>query len=232
LPEQVVRDVVMSAFNSAGQRCSALRVLCVQEEIADRVLALIQGSMRELVVGDPARIETDVGPVISARAKADIDAHIAAAELDGRVLYRLPLNKGCSQGHFVAPTLIRLDRFDQLDREVFGPVLHILRFDADGLLDLCDAINASGFSLTFGLHSRISHRIETVCRRIRAGNIYVNRNMIGAVVGSQPFGGNNLSGTGPKAGGPHYLQRFADEQVISNNTAAIGGDPATLAAGE
>jgi RHH-type proline utilization regulon transcriptional repressor/proline dehydrogenase/delta 1-pyrroline-5-carboxylate dehydrogenase len=232
LPEQVVRDVVQSAFNSAGQRCSALRVLYLQEAIADRVINLIKGRMDELVLGDPGLLETDVGPVINAQAKADIDAHISKAKIDGRLLYQVSEKIMPGSGYFVAPAMIAIDSIGELEKEVFGPVLHVIRFRADDILSLCDEINATGYALTFGIHSRINHRIEAISRRILAGNIYINRNMVGAVVESQPFGGSGLSGTGPKAGGPHYLARFAREQSISNNTAAIGGDPTVFSISE
>lgn len=232
LPEQVVKDVVHSAFNSAGQRCSALRILCLQEEIADRVINLVQDRMDELVLGDPGRIETDVGPVISAQARDEIQAHIDAAGAAGRILHRASGGAIPGRGFYIAPTLIAIERIDEVKREVFGPVLHVLRFRPDAIMALCDAINAAGYALTFGIHSRINHRIEAICERIVAGNIYINRNMVGAVVESQPFGGSGLSGTGPKAGGSNYLERFAREQTLSNNVAAIGGDPLVFSLGE
>ena len=232
LPEQVVRDVVQSAFNSAGQRCSALRVLYLQEEIADRVLELIQGRMSELVIGDPGAMETDVGPVINAQAKDEINAHITKAKKAGRLLYQVPQESLPQNGFFVASAMISIHRIADLEKEIFGPVLHVIRFAAEDMLSLCDEINATGYALTFGIHSRINHRIDAISRRILAGNVYINRNMVGAVVGSQPFGGSGLSGTGPKAGGPEYLARFGREQSISNNTAAIGGDPAVFSISE
>jgi RHH-type transcriptional regulator, proline utilization regulon repressor / proline dehydrogenase / delta 1-pyrroline-5-carboxylate dehydrogenase len=206
LPEQVVGDVLASAFDSAGQRCSALRVLCVQEEIADRLLAMLKGAMAELRIGDPARIETDVGPVIDARAREALEAYLANP--GHRILYRTPLPACAALGTFVAPALVEIGSIRELTHEVFGPVLHVVRFTRADLPRLIDDINATGYGLTLGVHSRIDETIDFVVSRARAGNIYVNRNMIGAVVGVQPFGGEGLSGTGPKAGGPLYLQRL------------------------
>ncbi|WKW50982.1 bifunctional proline dehydrogenase/L-glutamate gamma-semialdehyde dehydrogenase PutA [Rhodomicrobium lacus] len=206
LPEQVVADVLASAFDSAGQRCSALRVLCLQDEIADDILAMLQGAMAELRVGDPAKIETDIGPVIDAKAR-DALANYIGKKRD-RVLCQTPVPAD-ARGTFIAPTLIRLDRIAELKREVFGPVLHVLRFRREDMAATLDAVNATGYGLTFGVHSRIDETQGSVAARAQAGNIYVNRNMIGAVVGSQPFGGEGLSGTGPKAGGPLYLRRLA-----------------------
>ncbi len=207
LPEQVVADVLASAFDSAGQRCSALRVLCLQEEIADRVLAMLRGAMRELAVGDPARLSTDIGPVIDEEARTRLESHVERMRA-AQPVERLPLPATAAQGTFVAPTLIEIDSLAQLTGEVFGPVLHVLRFRRSDLGRLIDAINAAGYGLTFGVHSRIDETIDFVTARIRAGNLYVNRNMIGAVVGVQPFGGVGLSGTGPKAGGPWALHRL------------------------
>jgi len=208
LVEQVVADVLASAFDSAGQRCSALRVLCLQEEIADDVLAMLKGAMAELRIGDPAKIETDIGPVIDAEARDALAAYIEKKR--GRVLYQTPLPANAG-GTFVAPTLIRIDRIADLEREVFGPVLHLLRFRREDMLATLDAVNATGYGLTLGIHSRIDEAQTGIAARARAGNIYVNRNMIGAVVGSQPFGGEGLSGTGPKAGGPFYLRRLLSD---------------------
>ncbi|MEM8880376.1 MAG: bifunctional proline dehydrogenase/L-glutamate gamma-semialdehyde dehydrogenase PutA [Pseudomonadota bacterium] len=206
LPEQAVRDIMASAFQSAGQRCSALRMLYLQDDIAAPFLEMLKGAMDELVVGAPQDAACDVGPVISETAQSDIARHIDAARKDGRVIKSLCAPAG---GHFIGPTLIDLPGgIGALEREVFGPVLHVATFRAAALPEVLDAINQRGFGLTFGLHSRIDDRVEMVTRDVRAGNIYVNRNQIGAVVGSQPFGGEGLSGTGPKAGGPHYLPRF------------------------
>ena len=206
LPEQAVRDIVASAFQSAGQRCSALRVLYVQEDIAPKLLKMLQGAMNLLVVGDPANITTDIGPVIDADARDKIDAHIRAAEQDGRLLKQI---KAPQAGTFVGPALIRVDGMEDIAEEIFGPVLHVATFKGNQLAAVVAAINAKGFGLTFGLHTRIDDRVQTIVDSIKCGNIYINRNQIGAVVASQPFGGEGLSGTGPKAGGPHYLQRFA-----------------------
>jgi RHH-type transcriptional regulator, proline utilization regulon repressor / proline dehydrogenase / delta 1-pyrroline-5-carboxylate dehydrogenase len=208
LAEQVVGDVLTSAFDSAGQRCSALRVLCLQEDVADRVLTMIRGAMRELRIGDVTQLATDVGPVISAEARRMIENHILEMGNKGCRIERLSLPEAARNGTFVAPTVIEIKGIDQLQREVFGPVLHVLRFKRDDLGKLIDAINASGYGLTFGLHTRLDETVEQVTSRVKAGNIYVNRNVIGAVVGVQPFGGRGLSGTGPKAGGPLYLHRL------------------------
>ncbi len=202
LAEQVVTDVLTSAFDSAGQRCSALRVLCLQEEIADHTLTMLRGAMAELCVGRSDRLAIDVGPVISAEARDTLEAHVAHLAAAGKRVHRLPLPDEASHGTFVAPAIIEIDSLDDAPREAFGPVLHILRWRRPGLDALIDAINDRGFGLTFGLHTRLDATVARVAARIRAGNIYVNRNMIGAVVGSQPFGGRGLSGTGPKAGGP------------------------------
>ena len=229
LPEQVVADALVSAFDSAGQRCSALRVLCLQREIAPRVIALLEGAMDELAVGDPADRSTDVGPVIDRDARDALERHVEAMRALGFVRHRAPLSEACARGSFVAPTLVVLDRLDRLTKEVFGPVLHVVEWDGAGLDALVDAINATGYGLTMGVHSRIDATIARVAARARVGNLYVNRNMIGAVVGVQPFGGEGLSGTGPKAGGPHYLARFAVERTRTVNTAAAGGNAALLA---
>ncbi|MCP1336366.1 bifunctional proline dehydrogenase/L-glutamate gamma-semialdehyde dehydrogenase PutA [Futiania mangrovi] len=208
LPEAAVRDIVNGAFQSAGQRCSACRALFVQKDIADKLLEMLEGATQELGVGDPWSPATDVGPVIDEEARSTIEDHVKAFGGKGRLLFRHRMEGAPRQGRFVAPAAIRLDRFEELEREIFGPVLHVLEFEAGDLPGVIDAINARGYGLTFGIHSRLDDRVEWVARRIRAGNIYVNRNQIGAVVGVQPFGGEGLSGTGPKAGGPHYLDRF------------------------
>ena len=230
LPEQVADDVVMSAFRSAGQRCSALRLLCVEEHVADKIIDMIIGAARELKIGDPKDISVHIGPVIDGEAKARLDGHIrvmtsaAKTHLAGLVP---------ASGHFVAPHIFEINWVDDLKEEVFGPVLHVVRWRAGdkkrGLHAVLDAIEATGFGLTGGIHTRIDDTIRLVEERSPAGNLYVNRNMIGAVVGTQPFGGSGLSGTGPKAGGPHYLMRFANEQVISINTAAAGGNASLVA---
>ena len=226
LPEQVVADVIVSAFQSAGQRCSALRLLCLQEDIADKVLEMLIGAMGELTLGDPGLIETDVGPVIDAAARDALIAHIEASRAN--VIHQLPLPAGTEAGTFVLPTLIRLDRPEDLIRELFGPVLHVTTWKAGGLDDLVARINASGYGLTMGLHSRIGETAERVRAAARVGNLYVNRSMIGAVVGVQPFGGEGLSGTGPKAGGPRYLHRFAVERTVSTDTTSAGGNASLL----
>ncbi|HXW66149.1 MAG TPA: bifunctional proline dehydrogenase/L-glutamate gamma-semialdehyde dehydrogenase PutA [Burkholderiaceae bacterium] len=206
-PEQVVQDVLTSAFNSAGQRCSALRILCLQEEIADSILEMLVGSAAELRVGDPIERRTDLGPVIDETARQAIEGHIAGVA-EAKLLARAPLSPQCADGTFVAPAVVQISAIDELQREVFGPVLHVLRYRREQLPELIDAINATGYALTCGIHSRIDETIEFIASRIRAGNVYVNRNMIGAVVGVQPFGGQGLSGTGPKAGGPWTVQRL------------------------
>ena len=231
LPEQVVRDVLASAFQSAGQRCSALRVLYLQEDIADTVLEMIRGGFAALHVGDPADLATDVGPVIDTDAQSALARHVARCEASGRKVERLPLPPHTAKGCFVAPTIIEIGAISELNREHFGPVLHIARFRAEALDAVLDDINATGFGLTLGLHSRIAETRRRVRARVRVGNFYVNRNQIGAVVESQPFGGEGLSGTGPKAGGPHYLSRFATERVMTIDTTAAGGNASLLAAG-
>ena len=208
LPEQVVGDVLASAFDSAGQRCSALRILCLQEDIADRVLVMLRGALRELTVDNPDRLATDVGPVITREAQQNIERHVESMRGAGCRVEQLPLPATAARGTFVAPTLIEIRNVADVQREVFGPVLHVLRYRRANLEALVDAINDTGYALTFGLHTRIDETIALVTERIAAGNIYVNRNLIGAVVGVQPFGGHHLSGTGPKAGGPLYLRRL------------------------
>jgi RHH-type proline utilization regulon transcriptional repressor/proline dehydrogenase/delta 1-pyrroline-5-carboxylate dehydrogenase len=230
LPEQVVADTVASAFQSAGQRCSAARLLLVQEEAAPRILAMLAGAMAELAVGDPALPSTDVGPVIDDDAKRALDAHVAKLVLHGRLVGTATAPAG--HGTFVAPVAVEIGLDDLPQREVFGPVLHVIRWRAGELDRTLDAVAATGFGLTLGIHSRIERFVERVRARLRVGNTYVNRNMIGAVVGVQPFGGEGLSGTGPKAGGPNYLARFALERTVSINTAAAGGNAALLAQAE
>ena len=228
LPEQVVADVLDSAFRSAGQRCSALRILCLQDTIAERVLEMLAGAMDELQVGDPGLLATDVGPVIDQPARDRLAAHAQRMEHEGRLIRRIRLDPALDAGCFFAPQAFEIDQINRLSGEVFGPILHVVRFSGDRLDDMIDAVTATGFGLTLGIHSRIEHTVHHVIARARAGNIYVNRNMIGAVVGVQPFGGEGLSGTGPKAGGPHYLPRFATERTVSFNTAAIGGNTSLL----
>ncbi|HBR96902.1 MAG TPA: delta-1-pyrroline-5-carboxylate dehydrogenase, partial [Gammaproteobacteria bacterium] len=229
LPEQVVRDVVQSAFQSAGQRCSALRMLYVQEDIAESLLTMLYGAMDELQLGDPWLHNTDIGPVIDAAAKARIDAHCADFAARGKLLKHVPIP---AHGTFVAPTVLQVDGIAELQEEIFGPVLHVATFAAAELDTVVNDINAKGYGLTFGLHTRMDSRVEHIVHRMRVGNIYVNRNQIGAVVGSQPFGGEGLSGTGPKAGGPQYVQRFTRSQTHAAiaATAAPQVSPETLQA--
>ncbi len=231
LPEQVALDSVYSAFNSAGQRCSALRVLCVQEDVEARVLELLIGSMDELDIGDPRQLSTDVGPVIDAEARDLLVAHVERLGRRARIVHRCALPAACEPGTFYAPTLIEIDSIDALPREVFGPVLHVMKFKGKNLAKTVAAINSTGYGLTMGLHSRIDSRARGLVNASAAGNIYINRNMIGAVVGVQPFGGRGLSGTGPKAGGPNYLQRFGAEYTVSNNVTAVGGNASLLSLG-
>src|SRR5215471_520825 len=230
LPEQVCDDVLASSFRSAGQRCSALRLLCLQEDVAEPMLEMIAGATRELSIGDPRSIGTNIGPVIDAEAKTKLDDWLAEQERAGRLRFRwdrygaLP-----TKGTYVAPAIVELDRASVLDREIFGPVLHVVRWHPDRLDALLDEIAANATALTLGVQSRIDFRFARIVARLPHGNVYVNRNMIGAVVGVQPFGGTGLSGTGPKAGGPDYLPRFAAEQVMTINTAAAGGNAGLLA---
>ena len=231
LPEQVTRDVLASAFQSAGQRCSALRVLYLQDDVAEAMLAMIRGGMETLTIGDPERLETDVGPVIDEEAKKGLVAHIAKMKKAGRKVWQHALPAEAKRGHFVPPTIVEIDSIGDLQRENFGPVLHVARFPADGLGEAIEAINTAGYGLTLGLHSRIDATREFVEARARVGNLYVNRNQIGAVVESQPFGGEGLSGTGPKAGGPNYVARFATERVVCIDTTAAGGNASLMAGG-
>ncbi|MDX1528229.1 MAG: bifunctional proline dehydrogenase/L-glutamate gamma-semialdehyde dehydrogenase PutA, partial [Gammaproteobacteria bacterium] len=213
LPEQVTRDVLMSAFQSAGQRCSALRVLFLQEEVADRMLEMIQGAMEELCVGDPAYLSTDIGPVIDDEAKSMLEGHIRRMRGEARLIEQVKPGPGTGDGCFVSPVAFEIDRLSLLQREVFGPVLHVLRYSSNQLDAVIEAVNATGYGLTHGIHTRVDETRDYILARVRAGNAYVNRNQIGAVVGVQPFGGEGLSGTGPKAGGPHYVPRFLVERA-------------------
>jgi RHH-type proline utilization regulon transcriptional repressor/proline dehydrogenase/delta 1-pyrroline-5-carboxylate dehydrogenase len=230
LPEQVTDDVIASAFRSAGQRCSALRLLCLQEDVAEPILDMIAGAARALSVGDPRKLSTQVGPVIDAEAKDKLDRWIADHDSAGRVRFRWDRFKPLPAGFYVPPTIITLERARDLREEVFGPILHVVRWHADRLDTLLDDIAGNGYGLTLGIHSRIDATAAHIAERLANGNVYVNRNMIGAVVGTQPFGGTALSGTGPKAGGPNYLKRFVTEQVVTINTAAAGGNASLLAA--
>jgi RHH-type proline utilization regulon transcriptional repressor/proline dehydrogenase/delta 1-pyrroline-5-carboxylate dehydrogenase len=224
LPEQVVSDLVVSAFLSAGQRCSATRVLFVQDVIADKLLEMLVGATQELTIGDPGSLATDIGPVIDEAALCRLESHVGA--MATQVVHRSPAPDG---GWFFGPAVIELDDLSALKGEVFGPVLHVVRWHGGRLDAVVDAINATGYGLTLGVHSRIGATMEYVRQRARVGNLYVNRSMVGAVVGVQPFGGEGLSGTGPKAGGPHYLQRFATERVVSVDTTSAGGNATLMA---
>ncbi|WP_458791301.1 bifunctional proline dehydrogenase/L-glutamate gamma-semialdehyde dehydrogenase PutA [Yoonia sp. MH D7] len=226
LPEHAVRDILNGAFRSAGQRCSALRCLYVQEDIADDLLKMLKGAMNELYVGDPWHLSTDVGPVIDVAAQKTIADHVASAEGEGRLLHTL---QAPTHGTFIAPAIIRVDGIADMTREIFGPILHVATFKSHQLDEVINDINATGYGLTFGLHTRIDDRVQTIVEKVEAGNIYVNRDQIGAIVGSQPFGGEGLSGTGPKAGGPHYLARFTASPVqITNGNWPIDADPQAL----
>ncbi len=228
LPEQVGRDVISSAFDSAGQRCSACRVLFLQSDVADKMLNLILGAMDELKLGDPLKLDTDIGPVIDEEARASLEKHAAQMAREAKLLRKLEVPAACANGVFFPPHVFEIESIGQLKREVFGPILHVVRYDAGHLDKVCDAVNATGYGLTLGIHTRIDETARFIRERVRAGNIYVNRNQIGAVVGVQPFGGEGLSGTGPKAGGPNYLLRFALERTYTVNTTAAGGNATLL----
>jgi len=230
LPEQVTRDVISSAFQSAGQRCSALRVLFVQEDVADGMIEMIAGAMEALAVGDPRDVATDVGPVIDKGAKKALDDHLKWLDKNAKRICRLEQPKAAAHGCFVAPAFYEIKSLSELNRENFGPILHVVRFSGEKLGEVVDAINATGYGLTIGLQSRIDTVRDYVEEHARVGNFYVNRNQIGAVVESQPFGGEGLSGTGPKAGGPHYVARFATERVTCIDTTAAGGNASLMAA--
>jgi RHH-type proline utilization regulon transcriptional repressor/proline dehydrogenase/delta 1-pyrroline-5-carboxylate dehydrogenase len=223
LTEQVVADVIASAFDSAGQRCSALRILCVQEDVADRTLAMLNGAMRELRVGPPLTLDIDIGPVITAAARDNILLHIETMRAGGHKVTSLNLPDSAGHGYFIPPTIIEITRIAEVGAEIFGPVLHVLRYPRGALDRLIHDVNAAGFGLTFGLHTRIDETIAHVTSRIEAGNIYINRNIIGAVVGAQPFGGCKLSGTGPKAGGPLYLRRLVNAPSMPVADAELPG---------
>ncbi len=228
LAEQVVKDVITSCFQSAGQRCSALRVLCLQSDIADKVITMLEGAMAEIKVGDPAFLSTDVGPVIDNSARKELQAHIEKMKNSAKLIYEINLPAHLNEGSFLAPIAFEINNISLLEKEVFGPVLHVLRFKRNELDKLIESINNTGFGLTLGIHSRIEEVVSYIQDRIKAGNAYVNRNMIGAVVGVQPFGGEGLSGTGPKAGGPHYLSRLCVERTLSIDTTAAGGNASLL----
>jgi RHH-type proline utilization regulon transcriptional repressor/proline dehydrogenase/delta 1-pyrroline-5-carboxylate dehydrogenase len=226
LAEQVVTDVLASAFGSAGQRCSALRLLCLQDDVADRMLHMLRGAAETLAIGDPLDPATDIGPVIDEDARSSLQRAVAQF---GSPLFMLALPPGTEHGSFFAPRAFLLRHAGDLTSEIFGPVLCVVRYAADRLDDVLDAIEATGYGLTLGIHSRIEATQQHIAERLRIGNSYVNRNQVGAVVGVQPFGGRGLSGTGPKAGSPITLLRFAEERVVSVNTAAAGGNAALLA---
>ena len=228
LPEQVVSDVITSAFNSAGQRCSALRVLFLQQDIAPRVVEVLSGAIAQLNIGDPLLLASDVGPLIDADSKTKVMSHIDRLRKTGKLVCQAAVNEELLKRHYVAPIVFEIDSLSQLTEEVFGPVLHIIRYQSSDLDQVIDAINATQYGLTLGIHSRIEETADYIAQGARVGNVYVNRNMIGAVVGVQPFGGEGLSGTGPKAGGPNYLRRLVAEQTVSINTSAIGGNAALL----
>ncbi|HEU4652850.1 MAG TPA: bifunctional proline dehydrogenase/L-glutamate gamma-semialdehyde dehydrogenase PutA, partial [Steroidobacteraceae bacterium] len=228
LPEQVVLDIVQSGFNSAGQRCSALRAVFVQEEIADRVLELLAGYMDELMIGDPSVLTTDVGPVIDEASRKMLQEHAKSIVAAARWAHSCRLDPEHDRGLFFAPLAVEIDSLMRLTGEVFGPIVHVIRYSGSKLDEVIGAINATGFGLTLGIHTRVDATARYIASRVNAGNVYVNRNMIGAVVGVQPFGGRGLSGTGPKAGGPYYLHRFATEQTVTINTAAVGGNASLL----
>ncbi|MCR6685922.1 bifunctional proline dehydrogenase/L-glutamate gamma-semialdehyde dehydrogenase PutA [Pseudoxanthomonas sp.] len=232
LPEQLVKDAIGSAFTSAGQRCSAARVLLVQADIADKVVGMLAGAMAELKVGDPGLLATDVGPVIDADALETLKAHAQRMDREATHIATVPIGSDLALGTFFAPRAYELQSLSQLHREVFGPVLHVIRWKADQLDAVIEQVNATGYGLTLGIHSRIDETVDRIVSRVRVGNVYVNRNQIGAVVGVQPFGGQGLSGTGPKAGGPHYLARFATEKTVTVNTTAAGGNASLLTLGD
>ncbi|HET7663423.1 MAG TPA: bifunctional proline dehydrogenase/L-glutamate gamma-semialdehyde dehydrogenase PutA, partial [Rhodanobacteraceae bacterium] len=232
LPEQLVKDVVYSAFDSAGQRCSASRVLFVQDVVADKVIKMLSGAMDELKVGDPALLSTDVGPVIDDDAMAMLEKHAEKMDRLAKKINQVELGEDCANGTFFAPRAYEIPSLETLEHEVFGPILHVVRYKSSELDRVIDQINATGYGLTLGIHSRIDDTVEYIVERMRVGNCYVNRNQIGAIVGSQPFGGEGLSGTGPKAGGPHYLLRFATERSLTINTTAAGGNASLLTLGD
>jgi len=231
LPEQLVDDVIQSAFFSAGQRCSALRVLYLQEDIADDILTMLAGALQTYRVGDPAKLCTDIGPVIDERAQQHLLQHIEKMMEEGHLISKLPLPPELrltdqKHGSFLAPHIFEINSLEQLPEEVFGPILHVIRYRADELNDVLTQINNNGYGLTLGVHSRIQAFADYIFNHTMVGNTYINRNMVGAVVGTNPFGGCGLSGTGPKAGGPHYLLRFATEKTRTENITARGGNTA------
>jgi len=232
LPEQVVLDVIKSAFHSAGQRCSALRVLFLQEEMATNIIELLKGAMGELRLGDPGVLSTDIGPVIDETARDALCRHVDKMISRGKKILQLSVPDNLKHGTYFSPALFEIDSVDILQNEVFGPILHVVRYQSNKLDQVIDSVNGLRYGLTLGIHSRVNETIAYIRHRVRVGNIYVNRNMVGAVVGVQPFGGEGLSGTGPKAGGPNYLNRFATERTVSVNTAAIGGNASLVSLDE
>lgn len=235
LAEQVVTDIMTSAFNSAGQRCSALRVVYIQNEVAHRIITMLKGAMAELSIQDPYLLSTDIGPVIDIKAKEALDKHASWLSKNAKLIYQCDISTHIPplpRGAFFAPRAYEISSIDVLKNENFGPILHVIRYNANDLDAVIDSVNSTGFGLTFGIHTRIEDRVNYIRKRIKAGNIYVNRNMIGAVVGVQPFGGEGLSGTGPKAGGPHMLPRLAIERTLSINTTAAGGNASLLSLGD
>ena len=229
LLEQVIVDVIQSAFGSAGQRCSALRVVYVQDEIYARFIELLKGAMAELRIGDPGCLNTDVGPVIDYDALAVLRTHVASMQKQYELIYQCALNDACVSGYFMPPTAIAIDDLSVLKQEVFGPILHVIRYKRKKLDKVISQINQTGYGLTLGIHSRINETVDYIRLRVHVGNCYVNRSMVGAVVGLQPFGGEGLSGTGPKAGGPYYLQRLCIERTLTIDTTAAGGNASLMA---
>ena len=234
LTEQVVQDVLMSAFGSTGQRCSGLRVLFLQEEIADKTIHMLKGAMACLRMGDPSQLSTDIGPVIDEAARNTLLKHKTYLQSlpDVKFIFEVPMAPDCHDGIFFAPCAFEIPSMTTLTQEVFGPVLHVIRYKENALDDVIAQINSTGFGLTFGVQTRIDQKVEYIAERVHVGNVYVNRNMIGAVVGVQPFGGEGLSGTGPKAGGPHYLLRLCNERTVTVNTTAAGGNASLMASAE
>lgn len=232
LPEQVVTDALASAFGSAGQRCSSLRVLYLQEDIADDIIRVLKGAMEQLVVGDPRLRATDIGPVITQQAQRDLQRYIDELMQTAIGIAQVALPDSCQHGTFIAPSAFEISSITQLKKEHFGPILHVIRYPAQELNRVIDDINSTGFGLTLGIHSRNESLAQSIADGVNVGNVYINRNQVGAVVGMQPFGGRGLSGTGPKAGGPHYLQRFVTEKTCTVNTAAIGGNASLLSLGK
>lgn len=228
LPEQLVFDAMTSAFDSAGQRCSALRVLCVQEEIADKVITMLKGAMEQLKVGDPLLLSTDIGPVIDDDAKKMLEKYAQQLAAEAKLIHHVLLPQANKHGTYFAPQVYEISNLNMIDKEVFGPILHVVRYRQEDLDKVIHSINQWGYGLTFGIQSRVSDTIDYISQRIKAGNIYVNRNTIGAVVGVQPFGGSRLSGTGPKAGGPHFLSRLCEEVTRTVNTTAVGGNASLM----